>query len=174
MLEHAASDDEKLAILGSTLERLRQTFFRQAMFAEFELAIHEMVERGESLTGEKLTELYGELLRRYHGHDEGVCTIDPAYEIEWAYIPHFYYNFYVFQYATGIVASSALAQMVMEGGAEERERYLDFLRAGGSDYPADLLRKAGVDLTRPEPFTAAMTLMNDVMDRMEAILDAKG
>jgi oligoendopeptidase F len=171
MLERAKTDDERLSILGSFLERFRLTFFRQAMFAEFELAIHEKVEKGESLTGEGLTALYGEMLRRYYGADEGVTVIDPLYEVEWAYIPHFYYNYYVYQYATGVVASSALAGAVLDGEEGAAARYLDFLRAGGSDYPAELLKKAGVDMTRPEPYAAAMALMNEVMDRMEEILD---
>jgi oligoendopeptidase F len=173
MMDRAENDEERLAILGSFLERLRVTFFRQAMFAEFELAIHEMVEKGEALTGERLTELYGEMLRRYYGHEEGICPIDPLYEVEWAYIPHFYFNFYVYQYSTGIVASSALARAVLEDGPEARDRYLDFLRAGGSDYPFELLRRAGVDLSRPEPYRATMGLMNDLMDRIEEILDRR-
>ncbi|MFZ5787137.1 MAG: oligoendopeptidase F [Acidobacteriota bacterium] len=170
MLKEAKSDDERLFLLGSYLEGLRGTFFRQTMFAEFELTIHAAAERGEALTGEKLSGIYGELLRRYHGHDAGVVRIDDAYAVEWAYIPHFYYNFYVYQYATSLAASTQLAREVMEGKTGARERYLSLLKAGGSRYPYDLLKEAGVDLAAPAPYRALETQMIWAMDEIEKIV----
>jgi oligoendopeptidase F len=143
------------------------------MFAEFELAIHEMAERGEALTSEKLSKLYGELLRRYHGHDQGVLRIDDAYTVEWAYIPHFYYNFYVYQYATSLAASTQLAREVMDGTKGARERYLGLLRAGGSRYPYELLREAGVDLATPTPYRALVAQMNWAMDSIDEIVSRR-
>jgi oligoendopeptidase F len=170
MLKQAKSDDEKLFLLGSYLEGLRGTFFRQAMFAEFELTIHQVAEKGEALTGQRLTEIYGELLRRYHGHDQGVLRIDDAYTVEWAYIPHFYYNFYVYQYATSLAASSLLAKDVLEGQPGAADRYLGLLKAGGSKYPYELLKDAGVDLATPAPYKALEARMNWAMDEIERIL----
>ncbi len=173
MLREASSDEERLFYLGSALEGLRGTFFRQAMFAEFELAIHELVEQGEALSGKRFTEIYGEILRRYHGQDQGVMEIDDAYTVEWAYIPHFYYDFYVYQYATSLAASSLFAQEVLDGTPGAVERYLGVLEAGGSEYPYELLKRAGVDLASPEPYRALISRMNRIMDRIEAILDAR-
>jgi oligoendopeptidase F len=174
MLKDAKGDDEKLVLLGSYLENLRGTFFRQTMFAEFELKIHEAAERGEALTGEKLSAIYGELLRRYHGHDAGVMRIDDAYFVEWSYIPHFYRNFYVFQYATSLAASTQLAQEVMDGKPGARDRYLGLLKAGGSRYPYELLKEAGVDLATPTPYRELEKRMIWAMDQMEAILAKRG
>jgi len=173
MLRVAKDDDERLYYLGSALENIRGTFFRQTMFAEFELAIHEAQERGEPLTGQRLTEIYGDLLRRYHGHEQGVVKIDDLYAIEWAYIPHFYRNFYVYQYATSIAASSLLAEKVLAGEEGALENYMTLLKAGGSDYPYDLLKRAGVDMATPAPYRATFDRMNMIMDRIEAILDAR-
>ncbi|HPW56288.1 MAG: oligoendopeptidase F [Thermoanaerobaculaceae bacterium] len=174
MLKQAKTDDERLSLLGSYLEGLRGTFFRQTMFAEFELMIHQAAERGEALSGKKLTEMYGALLRRYHGHDQGVMRIDDAYAVEWAYIPHFYYNFYVYQYATSLAASSLLAKDVLEAKPGARERYLGLLKAGGSKYPYELLKDAGVDLATPAPYKALEARMSWAMDEIEAILARRG
>ncbi len=171
MLATAGGDTERLYYLGSALERLRGTFFRQAMFAEFELEIHRLVERGEALSGDRLSEMYGRLLRRYHGHDEGVLTIDDSYAVEWAFIPHFYSSFYVYQYATSIAAASLFADEVLAGRRGARERYLGLLEAGGSDYPYQLLVNAGVDLATSAPYEALIRRMNGIMDRIEGILD---
>jgi oligoendopeptidase F len=170
MLAKAGSDEERLFLLGSYLEGLRGTFFRQAMFAEFELNIHELAARGEALTGAKLSAIYGELLRRYHGHGQGVMRIDDLYAVEWAYIPHFYRNFYVYQYATSLAASALLAQEVLNGASGARERYLALLKAGGSRYPYELLHEAGVDLATPEPYRALVSRMNWAMDEIERII----
>jgi len=173
MLGVAKDDDELLYYLGSALENIRGTFFRQTMFAEFELDIHETQERGEPLTGQKLTEIYGDLLRRYHGDAQGVMKIDDLYTIEWAYIPHFYRDFYVYQYATSIAASSLLAEKVLAGEEGALDRYMTLLKAGGSDYPYELLKRAGVDMATPEPYRATFDRMNMIMDKIEAILDAR-
>lgn len=165
--------NKKLFLLGNQLERVRQTIFRQAMFAEFELETHTRVEKGETLTGEDLTKLYLGLLKKYYGNDQGVCEIDDAYGIEWAYIPHFYYNFYVYQYSTGQVASTALAEKVIEGQKGAVDRYIAFLKSGSSDYPIQLLKNAGVDLTTSEPFELAMKSFNRTMDQIEEILNSQ-
>jgi oligoendopeptidase F len=170
VLKSAKSDDERLLYLGSALEGLRATFFRQAMFAEFERSVHARVDAGETLTGTALTTMYCDLLKRYHGAAEGVVAIDDAYCIEWAYIPHFYNAFYVYQYATSIAASSLLARKVSAGEPGALQRYLDLLRAGGSDYPYELVKAAGVDLATPEPYRALAARMNAIMDEIESIL----
>ena len=170
MLKAAQTDDERLYYLGQALEGLRATFFRQAMFAEFERDIHARSDRGEPLTGTALTKIYCDLLKRHHGADRGVMAIDDAYCIEWAYIPHFYSPFYVYQYATSIAASSAFAERIAAGDAAALGRYLNLLKAGGSDYPYDLVKAAGVDLATAAPYQALVARMNRIMDEIEAIL----
>ena len=173
MLEQAANQQERLFYLGYALEQMRGTFYRQVMFSEFELAIHEEVEQGKALTGSRMTEIYGELLKRYHGHEQGVMTITEREMIEWAYIPHFYYNFYVYQYATSIAGAAYFVDQMKSGGDKAREIYLDFLKAGGSDYPVEILKNAGLDMTSPEPYNAVIDRMDAVMDEIEAILNAE-
>lgn len=170
MLKVARNDEERLYYLGSALEGLRQTFFRQSMFAEFELAIHEVVEKGEALSGQKLTQIYGDILRRHHGHEQGVMTIDDLVTIEWAYIPHFYRAFYVFQYSTSIAAAQAFAEKIIKNEPGSVETYLGLLKAGGSDYAYQLVKKAGVDLATPAPYQALAARMNRIMDQIEQIL----
>ena len=174
MLKRAKSDDERLFYLGSALESLRGTFFRQAMFAEFEREVHARVDRGESLSGKRLSEIYGGILRRYHGEREGVVKIDDLYTVEWAYIPHFYRSFYVFQYATSIAASSLLADSVLTGEPGARDRYLKLISAGGSDYPYELVKAAGVDLASPAPYRAVIARMDRIMDAINAIETRRG
>ena len=169
MLAVSKSDDERLLYLGSALENLRGTFFRQAMFAEFERDVHARVDRGESLTGEAVTKIYGEILRRYHGDKDGVVKIDDVYATEWAYIPHFYNSFYVFQYATSISAGSLFAQSILKGEPGARERYLKVLSSGSSAYAYDMVKAAGVDLATPAPYQAVVAGMNRIMDEIEAI-----
>ena len=135
-----------------------------------------MVEKGEPLTGDNLKALYLKLVREYYGHDQGICDIDELYAAEWAFIPHFYFDFYVFQYATSVMASLALAEGIRSEAVavppltKRRDQYLQMLRAGASRYAYDILKDAGVDLAKPAPFDAAMREMNGVMDRIEAIL----
>ncbi|MEX0708524.1 MAG: oligoendopeptidase F [Woeseia sp.] len=173
MTSNAESIDEKLYYLGFGLESMRGTFFRQTMFAEFELALYEAVERGEALSGERISDMYGEILRRYHGHDKGVVVVDDLYANEWMFVPHFYYNMYVFQYATSQTAGTALYAKIKEDGEAGVENYKDLLRAGGSDYPYTLLKNAGVDLATPEPYRAVVTKMNAIMDEMERLLEER-
>jgi oligoendopeptidase F len=169
MLKIASNDSEKMLYLDSALENLRGTFFRQAMFAAFERDVHAKVDKGESLTGEALTKIYGDILKRYHGDKEGVVKIDELYTVEWAYIPHFYNRFYVFQYATSISAGTMFADEILKGTPGARERYLNILRAGGSRYPYELVKEAGVDLASPAPYEAIVARMNSIMDQIEAI-----
>ncbi|ACB76375.1 oligoendopeptidase F [Opitutus terrae PB90-1] len=170
MLKVAQSDDERLYYLGSALENMRGTFFRQAMFAEFELAIHEAVEKGNSLSGAKLSQMYGDILRRYHGDAQGVVKIDDLVTVEWAYIPHFYRRFYVYQYATSIAAGTAFADRILAHEPGAVDTYLGLLKAGGSDHPYELVKRAGVDLATPAPYRALVARMNSIMDQIEAIL----
>jgi oligoendopeptidase F len=170
MLKVAQSDDERLLYLGSALENLRGTFFRQAMFADFEREVHAQVDRGESLTGEAISKIYGDILKRYHGDQQGVVKIDELYSVEWAFIPHFYNAFYVFQYATSIAAGNMFASDILQGKPAARERYLSILRAGGSRYPYELVKEAGVDLATPAPYQALVARMNSIMDQIESIL----
>lgn len=169
MLKIAKTDDERLLYLGSALENLRGTFFRQAMFADFERTVHTKVDRGESLTGDAISKIYGDILKRYHGDQEGVLKIDDLYTIEWAYIPHFYNRFYVFQYATSIAAGSLFAEEILKGTPGARDKYLNILKAGGSAYPYELVKSAGVDMASPAPYQAVFARMNTIMDQIEAI-----
>jgi oligoendopeptidase F len=173
MLKASRTDDERVFYLGNALESLRGTFFRQAMFAEFERKIHAAVDADEPLTGDQLSKTYCDLLMRYHGVAEGVMTIDPAYCVEWAYIPHFYNAFYVYQYATSIAASSLFADRVVKGEPGALDRYLGMLRAGGSNFPYDLVKAAGVDLATPAPYQSLVARMNTIMDQIEAMLEKK-
>jgi oligoendopeptidase F len=178
MLDHAKDDATRLFLLGTQLDSLRQTLFRQTQFAEFELAIHEMAERGETLTGDNVSALYLKITRDYYGHDQGVCRVDDLVGNEWAFVSHFFdYDFYVYQYATSMTAAMSLARGVRDeaahGGTKRRDAYLRTLRAGGSRYPIDLLREAGVDMTTSAPFDAAIAEMTATMDEIERILARK-
>ncbi|MCK0070589.1 oligoendopeptidase F [Kordiimonas laminariae] len=174
MLAKDLSDAERLYYIDRALESYRGTFFRQTMFAEFELKIHELAEAGEALSGSKMTEVYLDLLKKYHGHDEGVMNIDPLYAIEWAYIPHFYYNFYVYQYATSISGGTMFAERMLSGDEQADDDYLNVLKAGGSKYPHEMLKDAGVDLTSSAPYDALIARMNRLMDEAEVILKRMG
>ena len=170
MLKNIKDDDTRLSLLGSYLENIKGTVFRQTQFAEFELRMHEMAEKGEPITGDALAKLYMEITKRYYGHDQGICIVDDYVAHEWSYIPHFYRDFYVFQYATSFTASAALAEKVKTGDPEAKRHYLAFLSAGGSKYPIDLLKDAGVDMTTDEPLNLTIKEMNRVMDEIESIL----
>ncbi|HEX7374809.1 MAG TPA: oligoendopeptidase F [Steroidobacteraceae bacterium] len=180
MLDQTRDDRTRLFLLSSYLDNMRTTLFRQVLFAEFELKMHEAVERGEPLTADWLNKEYLALLRQYYGHDAGVVKVDEAYGAEWAYIPHFYRNFYVYQYATSMIGGMSLAegiigkQAVKSGQAtKNRDAYLRMLSSGSSKYPIELLKDAGVDMTTSAPFNAAIHEMNSIMDEMERIY-AKG
>jgi oligoendopeptidase F len=167
MLKNAKSKEEKLFYLGQQMENFRGTFYRQTMFAEFELKAHDMAEAGEGLSGEKFTSVYFDLLKRYHGPAMG---FDPSYANEWAFIPHFYNSFYVYQYATCIAAATYFAQQILKGGAKERDNYLSVLKAGGSDYPVDILKRAGLDMASPAPYQALVSAFRDTLDQAEALI----
>jgi oligoendopeptidase F len=170
MLGEIQDKERRLSLLMNHLDGIKGTVFRQTQFAEYELRIHERAENGKPLTGDTLTELYGEIVRQYYGHGAGVCFIDDLYTLEWAYIPHFYYNFYVFQYATSFTATIALAEAILGDEPGAVDRVLGFLSAGGSDYPINILRQAGVDMMTAEPFRKTMSAMNRIMDEIEGIL----
>jgi len=167
LLKTAKTKEEKLFYLGQQMENIRGTFFRQTMFGEFELVIHDKAEAGDGMSGAKYTEIYYDLLKRYHGPN---VIMKPDYGHEWAYIPHFYRNFYVYQYATCIAAAAYFSQSVLNGGAKERDNYLSVLKAGGSDYPVDILKRAGLDMTTPAPYVALVKLLKDTLDQAEALL----
>ncbi|MBU0753517.1 MAG: oligoendopeptidase F [Planctomycetes bacterium] len=170
MLKHTDDDGMKLFLLGSYLDNIRLTLFRQTQFAEFEMLVHDMVENGQALTGDNLNETYAKILHEYYGVDKGVTTINPACYAEWAYIPHFYMNFYVFTYATSITASTALSQRILDGGGVAVDKYREFLSLGNSLPPVEELKVAGVDMTTDEPFTMTMKTMEKAMDQIEKIL----
>lgn len=174
MLAKDLPDAERLYYIDRALEGIRGTFFRQTMFAEFELKIHEMQEKGEALSGAKMTALYLDLLKKYHGHDEGVMNIDESYAVEWAYIPHFFRNFYVYQYATSISGGTAFAERMLSGDATATDDYIKVLEAGGSEYPYELLKSARIDLASDAPYDILIGRMNRLMDEAEKILDRMG
>lgn len=168
LLKNTSDKATRIAILNHSLEDIRGTLFRQTMFAEYEQQIHSQSEQGESLTADALTEMYKALNQRYYGAE---TVIDDLTGIEWARIPHFYYNFYVYQYATGISAASALVQKILHEGQPAVERYLKFLSSGSSDYSIELLKKAGVDMTSPEPVRQAFQLFESHLTQMEQLLE---
>ena len=167
---NAVDDQERLYYLFKELSQIRGTFFRQTQFAEFELAIHTLIENGGALSGDKLNKIYGDILKRYYGHNEGVMDIDDLYAVEWAYIPHFYRNFYVYQYATSISAAYFLTGKILDGSPEAQQNFLDILQAGGSDYPYKILMNAGVDMASSEVYEAVIRRMDMLMDEVELIL----
>jgi len=174
MLKKIKDDTTRLSLLGNYLEGIKGTVFRQTQFAEFELRMHEMVEKGEPLTGDSLSKLYSEIVKKYYGHDQGICIVDDYVANEWAFIPHFYNDYYVFQYATSFTASSALSEKVLAGEPGATQRYLKFISSGKSKYPIELLKDAGVDMATDEPLELTVKKMNRVMDEMESLLDKKG
>ena len=169
MVAHARNAEEKLYYLGEGLESIRGTFFRQVMFAEFELALHEEIETGRPLSGARMSEIYCGLLKRYYGEAEGVMKIDPAYCVEWAFVPHFFYNFYVYQYATSMAGAAEFTDAILREGKPAAERFLAMLRAGGSDYPYVIYKRAGIDMATPQPYRALVARMNRIMDEIEAV-----
>jgi oligoendopeptidase F len=167
LLRNTSSDAVRIAILNHALEDIRATLFRQTMFAEFEHQIHSQAEQGKPLTADTLTDIYKGLNEKYYG---GEAVVDNLLSIEWARIPHFYYNFYVYQYATGISAASALVQRILNEGQPAIDRYLNFLSSGSSEYSIDLLKKAGVDMTTPEPVRQAFQLFEAHLTQLEQLL----
>ncbi|NLI91787.1 MAG: oligoendopeptidase F [Peptococcaceae bacterium] len=167
-LIHTTTDRQmKAYLLNHYLEQFRGTVFRQTMFAEFERDIHAAVERNESLTAEYLSKIYRDLNLKYFGEN---MVLDEEINIEWARIPHFYNAFYVYKYATGFSAATSFAHQIIENGQPAVKKYLEFLGSGGSDYPIELLRKAGVDMEKPEPVQQALTVFTELLDELEDLL----
>ena len=167
MLKNTVDKNEKLYLLNHYLEQFRGTVYRQTMFAEFEKLIHEEVENGGALTADKLCKIYKDLNIKYYGPD---IVVDEEIALEWARIPHFYYNFYVFQYATGFSAAVALSQKILNNEEGALENYLGFLKSGSSDYPINVLKNAGVDMTSKDPVDNALKLFSELVDEMEKLI----
>jgi oligoendopeptidase F len=166
MLQQPMDVDTRKALINNELEKYRGTLFRQTMFAHFEQETHRMAEAGEALTSEVLNRLYFELVTKYFAPE---CVVDEPIAFEWSRIPHFYRAFYVYQYATGISAATALSKAILSEGQPAVERYRRFLSAGGSDYPINLLRDAGVDMASPEPVRAALDHFESLVAQLEAL-----
>ena len=167
LLETISDKKQRLYIINHYLEGFKGTLFRQTMFAEFEREIHKVVEEGGSLTSENLNEMYGNLVAKYFGPD---VIVDEEIKYEWSRIPHFYYNFYVFQYATGISAATAFAKRVLEGEEGALDKYKGFLSAGSSKYPMDVLKDAGLDMTDPAPIIEALKTFSDLVDEFDELM----
>jgi len=174
MVNNVKSDEEKLYLLGSYLDLLRTTIFRQTSFAEFEWEVHKRIEKGEPVTGEDLSKLYLDIVRKYYGHNEGACTVDDYIAYEWAYIPHFVnYTYYVYQYSTSLIYATAFAEKVINEGQPAVDKFYNILKGGSSDYPIELIKKAGIDPLSSEAFDLTMKKMNKVMDMMESLISKK-
>ncbi len=166
MLNKSSDPKEKMYLLTYYADQFRTTVFRQTMFAEFEKIIHESVERGESLTPQELSEIYYGLTVKYHGPE---MTVDQDIEMEWARIPHFYTSFYVYKYATGFSAATSFAKQILDEGQPAVDRYLGFLQSGGSDYSINILQRAGVDMSSPQPISQAMEVFKGLIEQMELL-----
>ena len=164
LLKNAKSKEEKVYLLNYYLEQFRTTVYRQTMFAEFEKICHEKVESGEPLTAEEFNNIYYDLNKKYYGES---CEVNEKIGVEWARIPHFYSNFYVYKYATGFSAASALSKQILEEGESAVERYKEFLKSGGSDFPLNQLRKAGVDMEKKESVDKALHIFEDLVNELE-------
>ena len=166
LIEKENDEKKKLSLINTELEQIRTTVFRQLMFAEFELYTHESLEKGIPLTSEDYSKAWHELNVKYFGPE---MIVDENIDIEWARIPHFYSDFYVYQYATGYAAASAFANAILEGKVNAVEKYKGFLKSGGSDYPIEILKKAGVDMTTKEPLEATIKRFNELLDMIEKV-----
>lgn len=167
LIKISETTDEKLFLLEKYLNNITTTVYRQVMFAEFEMLTHSKVENGDVLTPDKLCKLYKDIYQKYWG-DKMVVDEEESYT--WARVPHFYYNFYVYQYATGFAASEALAAKVKLEGEPAVKKYMDFLKAGSSDYPINILKNAGVDMNSPEPILAVTKKMSQIIDEIENLI----
>ena len=171
LLQEVQDDATRFAILNNFLDGFRGTVFRQTQFAEFEHAIHQADQNGEVLTSEFLNKLYADLNQEYYGLSK---EDNPQIQYEWARIPHFYYNYYVYQYSTGFAAASALAEKIVHGSQEDRNRYIDYLKAGKSDYPLNIMRKAGVDMEKEDYLNDAFAVFERRLDEFEALVEKLG
>lgn len=171
MIKNVKSKEEKIFLLGSYLELLRTTIFRQVSFAEFELEIHKRIENNEPLNGEVLSNIYYDIVKKYYGHDKGICIVDPYIQYEWAYIPHFInYSYYVYQYSTSLIYATAFAEKIINEGSPAVDKYYNILKGGSSDYPIELIKKAGLDPMSSEAFELTMKKMNSIMDQIEKLI----
>ena len=170
LLARAESDAEKLSLLQQYVQNIGSTFYRQTRFAEFELAAHQLVENDQPLTHEVVNKLFGEIYQKYWGPE---MVVDDEEALSWSRIPHFYYTYYVYTYATSFAASQMVARRLREEGQPAVDDFLKFLSSGGSDYPIELLKIAGVDMSTSAPIEATTTKMNELLDQMEAILERK-
>ena len=171
LLQEVQDDATRFAILNNFLDGFRGTVFRQTQFAEFEHAIHQADQNGEVLTSEFLNNLYADLNQEYYGLSK---EENPQIQYEWARIPHFYYNYYVYQYSTGFAAASALAEKIVHGSQDDRDRYIDYLKAGKSDYPLNIMRKAGVDMEKEDYLNDAFAVFERRLDEFEALVEKLG
>ena len=171
LLQEVQDDATRFAILNNFLDGFRGTVFRQTQFAEFEHAIHQADQNGEVLTSEFLNKLYADLNQEYYGLSK---EDNPQIQYEWARIPHFYYNYYVYQYSTGFAAASALAEKIVHGSQEDRDRYIEYLKAGKSDYPLNIMRKAGVDMEKEDYLNDAFAVFERRLDEFEALVEKLG
>lgn len=171
LLQEVQDDATRFAILNNFLDGFRGTVFRQTQFAEFEHAIHKADQNGEVLTSELLNNLYADLNQEYYGLSK---EDNPQIQYEWARIPHFYYNYYVYQYSTGFAAASALAEKIVHGTQEDRDKYIDYLKAGNSDYPLNVIRKAGVDMEKEDYLDAAFAVFERRLNEFEALVEKLG
>ena len=171
LLQEVQDDATRFAILNNFLDGFRGTVFRQTQFAEFEHAIHQADQNGEVLTSEFLNNLYADLNQEYYGLSK---EDNPQIQYEWARIPHFYYNYYVYQYSTGFAAASALAEKIVHGSQDDRNRYIDYLKAGKSDYPLNIMRKAGVDMEKEDYLNDAFAVFERRLDEFEALVEKLG
>ena len=171
LLQEVQDDATRFAILNNFLDGFRGTVFRQTQFAEFEHAIHQADQNGEVLTSEFLNNLYADLNQEYYGLSK---EDNPQIQYEWARIPHFYYNYYVYQYSTGFAAASALAEKIVHGSQDDRDRYIDYLKAGKSDYPLNIMRKAGVDMEKEDYLNDAFSVFERRLDEFEALVEKLG
>ena len=164
LLKNAESKEERVYLLNYYLEQFRTTVYRQTMFAEFEKICHGKVEEGEPLTAEDFNNIYYDLNKKYYGES---CDVNEEIALEWARIPHFYSNFYVYKYATGFSAASALSKQILEEGESAVSRYKEFLKSGGSEFPLDQLRKAGIDMEKKESVDEALHVFKDLVKQLE-------
>jgi len=167
LIEKSDSKEEKLSLIEKHINNIVTTFYRQTLFAKFEQIVHDKNQNGEALTPEMLSSLYGKLHLQFWGE---AMTLDEEEKSTWARVPHFYYNFYVYQYATSFAASEALSRKIKLGGNESVDKYLSFLHSGSSAYPIDVLKKAGIDMTTSAPIMAVTKKMNELLDLLESLI----
>jgi oligoendopeptidase F len=167
MIKNAKTKEEKMYLINTYLENIRGSIYTQLMYAEFEMLIHEKAEAGEALSATTLNEIWGNLMQKYYGPD---FEVDELVKVWWARIPHFYYTFYVYQYATGMAAAEAISYKIIHEGQPAKEAYLEFLAAGGADYPVEILKKAGVDMSSTMPVEKALVKFDQLVDELDQLM----